>query len=114
MNMKKKELKWAMEEYPYPLNKVRQANFGIVEDDSCRFPVCQLPCSTSDKQSDALLIKQKRYALLIAAAPDLLKAVQDSVEIMGNLTDSNFKKHYSKIAIQFDENLKVLKKALGE
>lgn len=53
-------------------------------------------------------------ARLIAAAPELLKAMQDTAEILGKLTDANMKKYYSKVAIQYNKNLEVIKNALGE
>ncbi|MDH8700838.1 hypothetical protein M2138_000172 [Dysgonomonadaceae bacterium PH5-43] len=111
--IKKQQLRWKMEEFKSPLNKLRSANFGIVEDDANKFPVCLLACSTSDIQSDALLIKQRRYASMIAATPELLVALQKTNDIIGKLTDANLKKHYAKLCIQYDENLKAVEKALG-
>ena len=82
MNIKKQKLRWKVIEHKSPLNKLHNANFQVKEDDTNAFPVCSLICSTSDTQSDALLIKQRRYAHLIAVAPELLEALISSTNLL--------------------------------
>lgn len=66
---------WVVEKYPAPLNQMRRANFGIIADNGVRTPICYLPCSTADKQSDILIEKQTSNAQLIAASPDMLRTL---------------------------------------
>ena len=74
--------KWKVESFNTPLNKIMQANFRVVEDDKNSFPICNLPCSTSKKQSETLIEKQNEYATLIAAAPDLLAACKEALRFV--------------------------------
>lgn len=72
--------KLRVEQFNHPLNKMMNANYRIVEDDSTQFPVCNFGLSTLEQQPKALLEKQENYAKLLAAAPDLLKACQEALQ----------------------------------
>ena len=63
--------KLRVEQFNHPLNKMMNANYRIVEDDSTQFPVCNFGLSSLEQQPKALLVKQEKYAKLLAAAPDL-------------------------------------------
>lgn len=69
--------KLKVEQFNHPLNKMMNANYRIVEDDSTQFPVCNFGLSTSNPQPKVLLKKQEEYAKLLAAAPELLNACQE-------------------------------------
>lgn len=71
--------KLRVEQFNHPLNKMMNANYRIVEDDSTQFPVCNFGLSSLEQQPKALLVKQEKYAKLLAAAPDLLKACQEAL-----------------------------------
>lgn len=72
--------KLRVEQFNHPLNKMMNANYRIVEDDSTQFPVCNFGLSTLEQQPKALLEKQENYAKLLAAAPNLLKACQEALQ----------------------------------
>lgn len=96
------------------------------------FEIANMPCSFRIKEDweklgfqhwsdakgesyvDAISEETFANAQLIAAAPELLMAMQDTMEILGKLTDANMKKYYSKVTIQYNKNLDIIKKALGE
>lgn len=71
--------KLRVEQFNHPLNKMMNANYRIVEDDSTQFPVCNFGLSSLDQQPKALLEKQEKYAKLLAAAPELLEACQEAL-----------------------------------
>jgi hypothetical protein len=52
-------------------------------------------------------------ANLIAAAPELLKALQDTCDILAKLNGSNTERYYKRLTIRYSDNLKVIDKALG-
>lgn len=72
--------KLRVEQFNHPLNKMMNANYRIVEDDSTQFPVCNLGLSSLDQQPKTLLAKQEKYAKLLAAAPELLEACQEALQ----------------------------------
>lgn len=72
--------KLRVEQFNHPLNKMMNANYRIVEDDSTQFPVCNLGLSSLDQQPKTLLEKQEKYAKLLAAAPELLEACQEALQ----------------------------------
>lgn len=83
--------KLRVEKFSHPLNKIMGANYRIVEDDSTQFPVCNFGLSSLEQQPEALLKKQEGYAKLLAAAPELLKALQGMLERF----DNNYQPIYS-------------------
>mgnify|MGYP003701639973 CR=1 FL=1 len=104
MKIKNKKLRWKVEENPYPINKMKASNFSIVEDDPNKWPVCGLPCSTSDEQSAALIIKQRRYANLIASAPELKESLDWEMDIIGRISEKQLgKRKYAECAVKFGE-----------
>lgn len=72
--------KLRVEQFNHPLNKMMNANYRIVEDDSTQFPVCNFGLSSLDQQPKTLLEKQEKYAKLLAAAPELLEACQEALQ----------------------------------
>ena len=49
--------KLKVEQFYHPVNKMMNANYRIVEDDSTQFPVCSFGLSTLEQQPKALLEK---------------------------------------------------------
>lgn len=99
--------KLRIEQFKYPLNKMMNANYRIVEDDSTQFPVCNFSLSTLEQQPKALLEKQEEYAKLLASAPDLLKALKGMLERF----DYKDQVIYSFAAKEIDAAKKAIKKA---
>lgn len=69
--------------------------------------ICVVDVQPTDEEVEA-------NAQLIAAAPEMLDALKKTVEVMGNLNDTNIKRQYAKLAIRFAENIKIINKALGK
>lgn len=99
--------KLRVEQFSYPLNKIMGANYRIVEDNSTQFPVCNFGLSTLEQQPKALLEKQEKYAKLLAAAPELLKALKRMLERFGY----NDQLIYSFTAKEIDAAKEAIKKA---
>jgi hypothetical protein len=59
--------------------KIYGANFRIVENKGVQFPVCTFNCSLSSVQTKKLLDKQRRYARLLTASPELFLALKELV-----------------------------------
>ena len=79
--MKYKTIKFKMEEFDYPLNEAMRSNFRIIEADSSESMVCNFPCALG-VQSNALLNRQRKYATLLAAAPELLAACKEALRFV--------------------------------
>lgn len=101
--------KLKVEQFNHPVNKMMNANYRIVEDDSTQFPVCSFGLSTLEQQPKALLEKQEEYARLLAASPELLKALKGMLERF----DYNDQAIYSFAAKEIDAAKKAIKKAIG-
>lgn len=101
--------KLKVEQFNHPVNKMMNANYRIVEDDSTQFPVCSFGLSTLEQQPKALLEKQEEYARLFAASPELLKALKGMLERF----DYNDQPIYSFAAKEIDAAKKAIKKAIG-
>ena len=99
--------KLKVEQFNHPLNKMMNANYRIIEDDSTQFPVCNFGLSSLEQQPEALLKKQERYAKLLASAPELLKALQGMLERF----DYNDQVIYSFAAKEIDAAKEAIKKA---
>lgn len=67
---------WALEQFQEPLNEMMNADFGIFAMDGAKTPICKLPKSIGNPQTEHLITKQKKNALLIAAAPIMLHALE--------------------------------------
>lgn len=100
--------KLRVEQFDHPLNKMMNANYRIVEDDSTLFPVCNLGLSTLEQQPKALLKKQEEYAKLLASAPELLDALKGMLERF----DYNDQPIYSFAKKEIDAAKKAIKKAI--
>ena len=101
--------KLKVEQFNHPVNKMMNANYRIVEDDSTQFPVCSFGLSTLEQQPKALLEKQEEYARLLAASPELLKALKGMLERF----DYNDQPIYSFAVKEIDAAKKAIKKAIG-
>lgn len=99
--------KLKVEQFNHPLNKMMNANYRIVEDDSTQFPVCNFGLSSLEQQPEALIKKEEEYAKLLAAAPDLLKALKGMLERF----DYNDQIIYSFASKEIDAAKKAIKKA---
>ena len=111
INVKLDEMKnWKYEKVPEPFNTVEGRNFKVYEDSEYKFPICSLPCSTSETQSVQLVNNQKRNARIIAAAPEILDALilmyEQFKDPIGNNDNA-----YDAIAVKKAQ--KAINKALG-
>lgn len=102
---------WKYEQVPEPFNTVEGRNFKVYEDTENKYPVCSLPCSTSERQSVELINRQKRNARIIAAAPEILDALILMYEQFKNVIGSS-ENIYDAKAIKKAE--KAINKALVE
>lgn len=99
--------KLKVEQFNHPLNKMMNANYRIIEDDSTQFPVCNFGLSSLEQQPKTLLEKQERYAKLLAASPELLKALKGMLERF-DYTDQSI---YSFASKEIDVAKEAIKKA---
>lgn len=99
---------WVVDHYPTPLNQMMQANFSVRVNDGVKTPICKLPCSTSEKQSEHLISAQEANAQLIASAPELLEALQGMLERFDYREQST----YSFASKEIDAAKAAIKKAI--
>lgn len=102
---------WKYEQVPEPFNTVEGRNFKVYENTENKYPICSLPCSTSERQSIELINKQKQNARIIAAAPEVLDALILMYEQFKNVI-RNSENAYDVKAIKKAE--KAINKALVE
>ena len=102
--------KWNYEEAHPDLRKMYGWNFKVYEDNGAQSPVCAMLCSTSDEQSEHLIDRQRAAAQLIAAAPELLEALQGLVEVFDYKTQNI----YMLAKNDIDKAQRAINKALGK
>ena len=105
-----KKTRWKYEQVPPALRKVFGHNFKVYEDNGAKTPLCIFLCSTSEEQSEHLINRQHAAARLMAAAPELLEALQGLVEVFDYKTQNI----YMLAKNDIDKANRAISKALGE